>query len=57
MFYKAKTLVKLDKTDEAIQIYKNLSDLTKQHSHFSRAWSLPNRDDVSCRFLGQVNEM
>ncbi len=41
MFYKAKTLVKLDKTDEAIQIYKNLTQLTKQHSHFSHTWSLP----------------
>ena len=57
MFYKAKTLVKLDKTDEAIQIYKNLTQLTKQHSHFSHTWSLPSRDDVNCRFYAQYNNL
>ena len=56
MFYKAKTLVKLDKAYEAIQIYKNLTELTKQHSHFSHKWSLPSRDDVSSLFYAQYND-
>jgi len=46
MFYKANTLAKLDRADEAIGIYNKLISRTRGHSHFGWEWMFKNRADV-----------
>ena len=55
MFYKANTLVKLNRADEAINIYNNLLSLSKQHNHFGSEWLLQKREGVESVMHAEFN--
>ena len=55
MFYKANTLVKLNRADEAINIYNNLLSLSKQHNHFGSEWLLQKREGVESVMYAEFN--
>jgi len=56
LFHKAQTLVRLEREDEAIQIYNNLISQTK-HDHFGWEWSLKKRDDVDNGLYAAFNDL
>jgi len=55
MFHKANTLVKLNRADEAINIYNNLLSLSKQHNHFGSEWVLQKREGVESTMYAEFN--
>jgi hypothetical protein len=55
MFHKANTLVKLNRADEAINIYNNLLSLSKQHNHFGSEWLLQKREGVESTMYAEFN--
>ena len=57
MFYKANTLTKLDRADEAIGIYNKLISKTREHSHFGWEWRIKDRSDVKSAFSTQFNDL
>ena len=57
MFYKANTLVKLDRADEAIGIYNKLISKTREHSHFGWEWMIKNRTDVKSVIYAEFSDL
>ena len=56
MFYKANTLVELDRADEAIGIYNKLISKTREHSHFGWEWMIKDRSDVKSAIYAEFND-
>ena len=47
LYHKANTLVKLNRTDEAIDIYNNLIFLSTSHNHFDQKWLIKDKPNVN----------